>query len=62
MSGPKEGREFRHSWSEDAGCTPQYVEIREDTSTCPVIDAELQALGYDYQWQSRRWHVWRNSR
>ena len=26
------------------------------------IEAELQALGYEYQWQWKRWHVWCDSR
>ena len=33
---------------------PKYVEIREDVSHHREIQAELQALGYEYAWQRKR--------
>ena len=26
-----------------------------------MIETELQALGYEYMWQQKRWRVWRDS-
>ena len=62
MGGLEEGREFCHSRPEDGVCAPQYVEIRDDVSHHREIEAELQALGYEYHWQQKRWRVWRDRR
>ena len=62
VEGLEEGREFRHSRYEDGVRAPQYVEIREDVPVYCAIEAQLQAMGYEFQWQRKRWRVWRNSR
>ena len=36
------------------------MEIREDANHHREIEAELQALGYEYAWQRKRWRVWRD--
>ena len=41
---------------------PQYVAIRQEAQNTHEIDAQLQALGYAYQLQRKRWRVWRESR
>ena len=38
------------------------MEIREDVNHDHGIEAELQALCYEYAWQRKRWRVWRDSR
>ena len=38
------------------------MEIREDVNQHRKIEPELQALGYEYAWQRKRWRVWRDSR
>ena len=39
----------------------KHVEIREDVNHHREIKAELQALGYEYAWQRKRWRVWGDS-
>ena len=46
----RECREFCHSRPGDILRAPPYLEIRDDVSHHREIDAELQALGYKYQW------------
>ena len=41
---------------------PQYVAIRQEAPNTHEIEAQLQALGYEYQLQQKRWRVWRESR
>ena len=50
-------REYRHSRPQGEAA-PQYVEIRNHRE----MEAELQAVGYEYAWQRKRWHVWCDSR
>ena len=38
------------------------MDIREDVNHHREIEAEFQALGYEYAWQRKRWRVWRDSR
>ena len=61
ITGLEEGREFRHSRPEDGVRAPQYMVIHGDLSHHCEIKAELQALGYEYQWQQKRWPVLRDS-
>ena len=51
----EEGREFRHSPSQDGVRATQYVEIREEPSNSREIEAELGGLSYEYQWQRKHW-------
>ena len=58
MRGLEEGQEYRHSQPEGGVRAPQYVEISEDVNHQCKINPELQALGYEYQWQRKPWRVW----
>ena len=61
MRGPEEGWVLRHSRPEGCVRAPQYVEIREDVTHHPDSEADLQALGYEYQWQPKQWRVGHDS-
>ena len=61
MRGLEWEREYHHSRPQGEAA-PQYVEIREDVNHHREIEAELQALGYEYAWQRKRWRVGRDSR
>ena len=61
MRGLEWDREYRHSQPQGEAA-PQYVEIHEDVNHHHDIEAELQALGYEYAWQRKLWRVWRDSR
>ena len=62
VAGLEEFREFRHSRSEDGASAPQWVEIRDEVPNFRGMEAQLQAMRYEYQWQRKRWRVWRDSR
>ena len=60
LRGTEWDREYRHSQAQGEAA-PQYVEICEDVDHHREIKRELQALGYKYVWQRKRWCVSRDS-
>ena len=62
MRGLKEGQEFRHSRPQGGVRAPQYVQFRKNVTNHGEVEAELQALDYEYQWHRKGSTVWRDSR
>ena len=58
----EKGQQFCHSWLEDGVCAPYYAETCEGASKSCKTEAELQAEGYAYKWQQKRWCFWRDCR
>ena len=61
MRGLEWDRVYQHSRPQGEAA-PKYVEIPEDVKHHGKIEAKLQALGYEYAWQQKRWRAWRDSR
>ena len=62
VRGLQEGEAISHALSQDGVCASMYVVICHEVTTYRKIEAEVKALGYKYQWQLKRWRVWRDSR
>ena len=57
VAGLKEGREFHHSRCEDGVTAPQRVAIRDEVPIYRASEGQLQAIGYEYQWQRQRCRI-----
>ena len=62
VAGLEEGRKFCHSRFQDGVKAPQWVEIRNEVPNLRGIEAQLQAMGYEYSHGRKRYRLWRDTR